>query len=341
MTTSPDYSFSRGLEITSTRYPDGESSQSSYSLSRDFLANLPNVGDDPARDAQVAEQMKRIYTAKGLGDRAVGYILVGPDDASTVKFQGFGWGGDAAHPVAVGELQALAASDPDSQWLIINTPGSGQTDPLPRPLARELQRTGSYDLLGYHYTAAVANVLDGRQVHLRGHSLGGRTALGMAPHIKGVVESLVINDPTGSKRMSLGAVAQRFLMQEGGHLGRYIEAGFDPGAAERQRTPAKDIENSLAKMKQMFAIDPIALTRDSFEHDLRNALPKIHSELRILSPELSALNSPEAIADVLGRVTSETKHTALVEQWVLKGHTHSFMAVAPAVEAFLYKTRGA
>ena len=334
---TPDYGFSQGLDYTSQSFPDG--AVAPHHVSREQLLALPNVGDDPERDAQVAEQMKSERIALGMG-RAVGYVLFGPKDADKITFAGFGWGGNIAHPVAIGEAQALAASDSETQWLMINTPGVGGTEALPSAIAKELRQTGSYNSLGEHYVTAIADELKGREVHLRGHSLGGRTALGMTPHIEGGVESLAINDPTGSKPISLGALAHRFIATEGGHQAEYKKAGFDPFAAERQKMRApRGSGDGWANLKQMFTIDPIALTRESFARDLQNALPNVHNELRVLSPELSALNNPSDIAEILGRVTSSTASDAFVEQWVLKGHTHSFMSVAPAVEALLYKSR--
>lgn len=333
----PDYGFRYGLDYAVHSY-GSEPSLAEHHMTRDELQQLPNVGDDPERDAKVAEQMKRTLISRGIGGRAVSYHLVGPEDAESVIFQGFGWGGDAAHPVAIGEMQALAASAPDSQWLVINTPGSGQTEALPPSIARDLRRTGNHQGLGEHYATAVADVIDDREVHLRGHSLGGRTALAMAPHIEGGVESLIINDPTGSKRKSLGSIAHSFAIKEGRHLGNYIKAGFDPLAAERQGAAAPDAKMTLDKFRQMFTIDPLALTRGTLETDLSLALPFIKKELRILSPELSELNDPEHIGGILERLSPSYSNT-MIEQWVLRRHSHSFMAVSPAVEARLYQSR--
>ena len=83
-------------------------------------------------------------------------------------------------------------------------------------------------------------------------------------------------------------------------------------------------------------VDPSGLSKAAFEGDLRLAVPHIEHEVRIISPELSALNNPQDIAGILGRCRYVESSTALLRQFVLIDQTHSVMTI-PQVLATLYE----
>ena len=335
----PDYGFERGLSITRIRYgEDGRARIKEHrQIGRALLTSLPNAGQDVPSDERVERQLLDTYTAKGIGGAAVEFAVVGPDDAEHVKYALYGWGGMTRHPVAIGEAQALAAADPESQIVFINTAGAGRTEALPKSIQNEITRFGHYGPLGEHFALATAGLRKGRKVSARGHSLGGRTAIGMVPAIEEGVKDLIVNDPTGSRKVSLFEIADSYLVREALHLGCYVRAGFDPGATERQRSPVSKAirETQEGRVRggkwQMFYVDPVGLSRGGFEYDLEQALPNVYGTSRVISPELSELNDWRSIAGVLGRVVENNQPDASVEQWIVEGHAHSFMAAAPAV----------
>ncbi len=95
-------------------------------------------------------------------------------------------------------------------------------------------------------------------------------------------------------------------------------------------------EGTKGGWKQQFLIDPYGLKRNAFESDLHQATDSVESLIRIISPELSALNKPDAIAEILGRCRDIEGAPTQVEQYVLHDHTHSVVTI-PQVLARLYK----
>ena len=141
--------------------------------------------------------------------------------------------------------------------------------------------------------------------------------------------------------MGLLAIAKIFSLTEGKVLSGYVDAGFDPIASDLQQNPVESsvwdtVEGTRGGWKQQFLVDPFGLSKDAFESDLRLAIPHVENEIRIISPELSALNDPKDIADILGRCRDIEKSTALLRQLILIDHTHSVVTI-PQVLATLYE----
>lgn len=141
--------------------------------------------------------------------------------------------------------------------------------------------------------------------------------------------------------MGLLAIASNFALREGSHLKGYVRAGFDPVESDLQKHPVKSsvwdtAEGTKGGWKQLLLVDPYGLKRNAFEGDLLQAVGNVESLVRIISPELSELNKPQAIADILGHCRDEEGVTARLEQYVLHDHTHSVMTI-PQVLAQLYK----
>ena len=339
---TPDYGFDQGLHITARNVRSGE--EETHLFSQEELRLLPSHGQSPENDARIAEQLERNRTiAMGLGGRAVELSHAGSDDAQNVMVTLYGWGGDMSHPVAIGEAQALAAANPDTRHVFINTAGVGGTDSFPRSIEKEITQHGHYGALGEHYVEAVRNagiLDDSLPVDLRGHSLGGRTAIGMAAHLDDA-RSLVVNDPTGSEKLNLSQLGKRFIFEEGRHLGAYQKTAFDPASVALQKEGLKlSIGDLLRRSRQQFLIDPRGLGHESLAHDLTDALPNISEEIRIISPELSALNNWENVAKILSNIVDTAQSTALLEQWVVHGHSHSLLGGSNSgIVAELYRRR--
>lgn len=337
----PDYSFKSGLRADVYNYADDGVTSQLLRISPEELMKTPNIGDNPSRDAKVAERMSSPRLVRGLGGVTLETVVIGSEDAEDVMFISYGWGGNVRHPVAIREAQALAANNPDSQLVFSNTFGTGRSSMLPKSVARELRRTGSYSPVGEYVASIYDQLSDGRAVHLRGHSLGGRTAVGAAPYLDNSAETLIINDPTGTRKMSLAGIAMNFAFREGQHLGEYAKSGFDPESGEVQLNPGDSKEWSVSDptkdgWKQQFLVDPSGLSKASFESDFTKSVPTVSELIRIISPELSELNKPEAVADILSRSRDIEGSKPLLEQYILRDHTHSVVTV-PQVLARLYK----
>ena len=339
MRRQPDYSFKNGLVIdVNTFHTDNSAGKRELIVSPDELRKTPKSGDNKKRDAVVHEKMINPTLVKGIGGVALETVVIGPEDADAVNFVFYGWGGNTRHPVAIDEAQALVASDPEANWVFMNTFGTGKSSLLPKNAANDVRKHGNYNGMG-SYVAAVANrIAEGRSVSLMGHSLGARTAVGAVPHMEINPEALILNDPTGTLRMSLAEIAVRFGVIEGGHIGKYMSGGFDPEAADLQKHGKiqKELLEGRTKggWKQQFLIDPSGLSKPGFGEDFTRAVPFVENEIRVISPEQSALNSPGTIHKIMALARSENQQT-LMEQWVLRDHTHSVVTI-PQVLARLY-----
>lgn len=134
--------------------------------------------------------------------------------------------------MAVYEAQVLAANNRDSQLVFMNNFGTGNSSLLPKSVAQEIRKRGTYLPMGEYVASVFDKVAEGRTTHLRGHSLGARTTTGVAPHLETNPETMILNDPTGTRKMGLLAIASNFALREGSHLKGYVEGGFDPAASD-------------------------------------------------------------------------------------------------------------
>lgn len=340
---APDYAFENGLTADIHSVRNGQEER--YSIPPEALRRLPNAGDSPAQDAELREQIfEHARTVKGLGGKAIEATSFGDQDADNVTTVLYGWGGNFRHDVAIREAQALYQSNPDTQFLLINPGGTGHTDTLPRTVRTEMARRGNYGPLGEHYATALKNsgILDGRPVNLRGHSQGARAALGMAPHFEDGIDTLVVNDPTGSRDLSFLGLANAFMRKESGHLSNYLDAKFDPEASRLQKegSAPTTVAETVRSLRQMLLTDPRGLHRETLESALLEAAPNVRNELRVITPELSELSRPDDVAAILGRVlqSAQLQDSLLFEQWVIRDHTHSWMAATPAIQAHMYQS---
>jgi len=338
----PDYGFSRGIEIDVNNFPmNGHASGGGrLRVSPEELSAVLKAGSDPESDAKVAEAMSSPRIIRGIG--GVGLeVAVLNTGADSVMGVSYGWGGNVRHPVAVNEAKALAAQYPDKELIFMNPFGTGRSDNLPRSAAKDLRRTGHYsggfgEIVGSVYD----EVAEGRPIHLRGHSLGARTVFGATPYMGKSPETVIVNDPTGTRKMSLAGIALGFVVKEGRHLGRYLEAGFDQDVTELQKNPvASSIwdtkDGTKGGWRQQFLVDPSGLSKDGFGHDLLVAAPNVQRLIRVISPELSALNNPEDIYRIMKACRDEVSPVALLEQYILRDHTHSVVTI-PQVLTRLY-----
>lgn len=333
----PDYSFENGLR--GNLYDLSEGRDQYFEMTRDQLKGV-SVGDEKLK-SEVNERILNPRLVRGIGGVALEIVTLGPDDAEDVVFVSYGWGGNVRHPVARYEAQVLTANNPDKQLVFMNNFGTGKSSLLPKVVSKEIQKTGQYGPMGEYAASVFDKIADGRTTQLRGHSLGARTATGVAPYLEKPADTLILNDPTGTRKMGLLAIAKNFALTEGKHLNGYMNAGFDPVASDLQQNPVKSsiwdtVEGTKGGWKQQFLVDPSGLSKSAFENDLRLAIPHVEREIRVISPELSALNDPRDIADILGRCRDVEKSTALLRQFVLFDHTHSVVTI-PQVLATLYE----
>lgn len=339
---SPDYSFKNGLHVTERTFDQhGQYDDAKVVYTRDEIQDLPNSGQDYERDQDVAEAMAETHLAKGIGGRAIEYGLVGR--GSELMVVRYGWGGNMVHPVAVNEAQALAASNPDKTLMFMNVPGAGRSDALPRSMSREIARSGSYDPLGEFTVEALASVFDDYdKISVRGHSMGGRTAISMVGAMDKPVEDLIVNDPPGSRHLGLKGMAEQYMVKEGTHISKYAEGPLDEHAVELQNQPVSSVILGMLRLVgnggfwQQMVRDPLAMSEEGLQADLERAAHNVKNEIIISSPALSEINDWRDISDIQARIAKLTDAT--VRQRIIEGHTHALVTM-PSILGLLYQDK--
>lgn len=86
----PDYSFDRGLRIETRQFADNFIDIKELELSQEALRETPNSGDNPRRDAEVAEEMANPRLIRGLGGVGLECAIIGEENADTVMFVSYG-----------------------------------------------------------------------------------------------------------------------------------------------------------------------------------------------------------------------------------------------------------
>lgn len=363
---SPDYGFTNGLNLervahlASAGYEDSKLGDVRQIATADDMQRMSTESYTEDRITAVIEQVRHPRYIRSLG--GVGFeaaVLSGGLDADTVKFHLYGWGGNLRHPNAQREAIALAYSDPDAAHVFINGPGVGNSGMLPKEAQDEIRRTGSYAPLG-EYLAPVAEHIakDYDTVVMGGHSLGARTATGIATHMQpGLINELRLHDPTGTQDMSLLRIGSEFIVREGLHNAKYVKESMAPSAKEvglRMLSLEEPVAIEVAERallsphaaarefaapehgwRQQFLVDPYGLRLSAFEGDLHQAAPNIERAINIIVPDMSRLNDWRAIRDIVGRMRSLDGLRANVSQWNLLGHTHANMN-QPASLAAIY-----
>jgi len=340
----PDYGFEKGLNVRVLDHTNG--GEHSLHVDHATLKALMDSETDESSEERLQEQLLKPQVGYGehaMGRTAVEFCVVGPEDASDVMYALYGWGGDLRHDVAINELKKLSKRFKDKQIVVVNTPGTGRSELLSRSLSKQISKEGDYSGYGELVAGATRSIVDGKNVHIRGHSLGARTAIAATPYIEGGVDSLIINDPTGARRMNLGQLAWRYVVKENMHLRQYIRHAFDPEAARLQGRPIsaamkKTLDGAKGSKRHLVLVDPKGLRHETLEESLYDAAPNVRNVLRVVVPEMSELSDWRDIDRIIARVRgyADVDADTSVETWVLKGHTHSWMTAAPSIEALLY-----
>src|SRR5690606_37623596 len=160
-----------------------------------------------------------------LGSVAIEMSTVGNKDAENIHFLHYGWGSKMRNPVVVTSVQSMVAAHPENRILIMNAPGVGNSSRLPRQLRQEI-RNGNYKPYGELIVEAAWQELEGRRVHMGGHSLGTRVATAATISVPEKVSTLTLNDPPGSTASALPEMAWAIGKAEPQHAKQYLKHGF-------------------------------------------------------------------------------------------------------------------
>jgi hypothetical protein len=367
---TPDYSFDEGLRLERVSHivpaaegtenklsNDGKITQISPERIKELEVN-PWLDINKGQKEKVIEQLRNPRYIRGLGGVGIEVALIGDPSAEELQAVYYGWGGAFRHRNALREAVDMVYANPDIAYMVMNGPGIGNSDMLPKSVQKEIRQTGSYVSAGEYYAKVLEHVArDYDEVNVAGHSLGARVATGVAANMTpGAVSELRLHDPTGTREMSLVDIAVSFFGKEGAENGKYVKESASPTAKEaglislpveaphrieciggvglsleELGRPFEAPENGWI---QQFLVDPSGLTRNAFEKDFRVAAPKVRNEIHVLVPELSHLNKWEDIQMIVERARN-IPGIPEIDQWNILRHTHANMN-QPASLAAIY-----
>ena len=369
--TTIDYGFDDGLRLKRVSHivPTAEGTENKLSHDGKIIQISPermkelevNPWDDANKDGieKVIEQSKKSRLFRTVGGRVIDTALVNPD-AKVIELVVQGWGSDYHHKNSLRELRTLVYANPSVAYLVMNGPGVGNSEMLPKSVQKEIKQTGSYVSAGEYYAPVLEHIAkDYDEVRVAGHSLGARMATGIVANMEsGIVSELRLHDPTGTRDMSLGGIALNFFVKEGLENARYSKASASPTAKEAGLTHLpveapdprdikyiKNVHFSPEELNrpfespengwiQQFLVDPSGLTRNAFENDFRAAAPNVRDAINALIPKQSYLNYWPAVQGIIGRLR-DTPGLPEVSQWNVLRHTPANMN-QPASLAAIY-----
>ena len=244
--TTIDYGFDDGLRLERVSHivPAAEGTENKLSNDGKIIQISPermkeleiNPWDDVNKYGieKVIEQLRNPRYIRGLGGIGIEVAVFGKRNAKKLQVVYYGWGGDFRHRNAHREAGDMVYANPDIAYMVMNGPGIGNSDMLPKSVQKEIRQTGSYVSAGEYYAKVLEHVAqDYDEVNVAGHSLGARVATGVAANMTpGAVSELRLHDPTGTRDMSLGGIALNFFVKEGLENARYSKASASPTAKE-------------------------------------------------------------------------------------------------------------
>lgn len=234
-----------------------------------------------------------------------------------------GWMGDGEHALSKLQVSLLAQQNPDSSFAYVNMPGARGSEALPRSVVSEMKRSGSFEAYGEEL-AKMLYVLrqDYEASKGVGWSTGSRAMLGIlaARHNEAGLDSVVALDPPGSVHLGRVGIAKAFIVTEGGH-GKLYTPDAQTTQAKKIGAPKSPLD--LAAARQRLYDFPIVMSRQGLESDLEKAVVGLgkSNTISIISPELSALNDPRLMREILRRVSLGTDAKLL--HYVISGQSHT------------------
>lgn len=369
---TPDYGFDEGLRLQRVSHilPTSENAENRL-FSGDVTAQIPSkrieelevnpwLDINSDRKEKVIEQLKNPRYIRGLGGIGIEVAIIGDPNTKELQAVYYGWGGAFRHPNAQREAVNMVYANPNVAYMVMNGPGVGNSDILPKSVQKEIRQTGSYVPAGEYYAKVLEHFgQDYDEIRVAGHSLGARQAAGIAANMEpGAVSELRLHDPTGTRDMSLGGIAANFFVKELAEDLRYKKASASPTVKEtgltllaveaprlRDIEYAKGVQFSPEELDrpfeapkngwiQSFLVDPSGLKRNAFEGDFQAAAPNVRKRIDILVPELSHLNKWEDIRMIVERVRN-IPNIPEISQWNILRHTHANMN-RPASLAAIY-----
>jgi hypothetical protein len=268
-------------------------------------------------------------------------------DTGALEVYQYPWSGHVnGNEVGIAEATSLAARNPGSRLVIIDSPATGGSKRLESSISREIAKTGSYVAYAELAVEALEQLLrDHDNITYSGSSQGARRAVAMAEMMAEMLgkttKELLLQDPVGSHEQTIRALAKG-MMREWGHSANYIKASPDEESKALQTANDSRLQmihgfgalmGHLGVWNQ-FVREPGALAQAGFGANLSRALPYVTDAVIINTPELSELTYPSdaeaALRDAVDKLEDKSSGNRLRAQHrILERQTHSMFAGNP------------
>lgn len=259
-----------------------------------------------------------------------------PVGDGALKTMMMGWGGNFRAPVARLEMAEVARQNPGTDILILNNPGSGASDNVPKSAMKQMQKSGSFDAYSEITSGAIKPfTTQYDHVNMYGHSMGARNTIAAAGKLDRPVDYISVTDPPGSRRMSIPELTDSFVAKEGQHQANYkkrtdnklslrLQNGYDQNfetPEEQAETVQYQLQKYLGLIQQAKTMAPAGLKGD-LEQMAASGNVKM---AQVNSPEFSELNLPDDMRRMIAELALSFTGTHF-RQVVLRGQTHSVNA---------------
>lgn len=276
---------------------------------------------------QVGEQLreKRVAEVEVGGEKLfVDYRIISveekenKDSDPVVLLSGFGSGWEG-----VAELGFSLACE-GRKVIMPSLPGYGNSQ---NP-SKEYYETGNFDNEAEVVEKLIEKLdLDGKKIHLVGHSMGSEILATMAEKYPEKISSLVLLNPAGvNENENIAALSAKFLLSGAYTAGEYNVRAFFSGEKEYE----KGLYAHIQKTKSPFAKERIAQRLSEVKKvskgKLLKKLENIEVPLTFIAGELDRVYPPGSESDKnsqLSRIMESINNNGSIEKSVMHGLRHN------------------
>ncbi|HTE58333.1 MAG TPA: hypothetical protein VK694_06320 [Verrucomicrobiae bacterium] len=352
-----DYDLTDGVEILSRCFTPDTCGQ--VEELEPFAFVPPEQYDSPptATDPDVVairELFEKPYKGGPKG-RQVAYSILGDDSDSgeiTALFMNWGRCRDES---MIREIAGILRMSPGMRLLVSDHPNTGESDPLPRAVSKEVARSGRHTAFAEVVLGGLASAFEDYVLTIRARSEGGLVGLEVAAQLERPVKAISVFDSPGSRELRVGeksniaaletiallrGMRHYFLDGEAKHALAYASVpGFDPEAARirSEGISHAEVARSVARlilekrfMTQVIRL-PLSMARGKLGEAIGDAMPNVTGNMTFISPIYSELNRPGDVKTVFEEVVKEADPSELpgvVRQLIING-THAFGTSTP------------
>lgn len=254
----------------------------------------------------------------------------------------------SSHPGNQLFYSIVAATRPDTRFLILDSPGIGESSLLPPDVFMHTLTSGNYGRAG-RYLVEAAMRAGLFPTEYAGNSSGARFVLGAASHPDTEITSVVMSDPAVASTPTL---LNAYLVGENKYRSESRAASQSPYRTIPEELEANTVQEigprvwmelgALGTAEKIGEIISFGTRRSAFAEDAQAALDA-HPDLSlsVISPECSKMNPDfRAITGVLGRLTLTDGQTT--NHYLYPNTSHSSDDAYPEwLAAALHTARGA